>query len=65
MRLSICTLAAILVANTIAAPTSKVDNPARSTEELEGGIAKRGGGDNKYFHEPGYVLGDLEHLLIG
>ena len=53
MRLSICTAAAVLFANTIAALTSKLDSLANLSEQSGSEVTKRAGKDNKYFHEPG------------
>ena len=56
MRLSICTVAATLFVGLLAAPTTKFDNSTDTAEEPESRIVRRDGGDNKYFHEPGYVI---------
>jgi len=53
MRLSIYTAAAVLFANTIAAPVSNLDESLNTAESLESEVVKRDGGDGKYFHEPG------------
>ncbi|KAF3000821.1 hypothetical protein E8E13_006620 [Curvularia kusanoi] len=54
MKVSIPSLAvALLATRTIAAPTSKSDSPADSVEQSNNGLARRDGGDGKYFHEPG------------
>lgn len=52
MRLSICTIAAALFATPLAAPTSKSESLAETSQESNHEIAKRDG-DGKYFHEPG------------
>ena len=53
MKLSICTVVAALLAETLAAPTSTLDMSVDVAERADTELERRDGGDGKYFHEPG------------